>query len=807
MKKTFLKSLSLLLAILLCMSLALPVAYAEGAEDDDAVVIIDDLTEETDEPAVLDPVDDVDEEPAADEEEIIELDLVDDVEEDSPKSDAADEKAEEKADEKTEKKANDAPTEKADASEEAALTANLVQGDASIDVKSETITYGQTPALVINTSPADLSYVRVIAGIDGDAQNFISIDFPASTKELMKVKVMGSTVFDGYSYLASRVGDGVSVDEFRGIVNSMIGMIAGNPTYSAAAKAQGLDINAFYTVYGVLNQISALDANAKVRLGQVPKNAGVYLVTAISTNLGYAHVTDTGYLTIMPKSSSMFTKVELRFNKLIPGLYNVLSYEDAQTFEFGGKLYINGIVKESAHVKTLYSGKTFAGEFKPYQSEPIREPGVYTETVYIAGGNYYAAPIVRPYTVDRKVVKLVMDSETVTYDGQPHALTAADKNGADIDDEITYYYVGFGYQSFNPPVNAGIYTVYANYAGDAVNKPAMAVATLIIEKAAATVTVTCVEELPYGDIDAEHMEAAELDMTIEGLIGNDHLGAFKIEMVDDTDFANVGEYEFKAVPIFFTNPNYEITYVNATLKIVPRDVTVTFDEKSKIYGDPDPELTVRVSDLGYGEPLNYELVRDEGEDVGRYDIHCILGENPNYNITLVNESRSADNTDEPVLSGKIDLAATGIDGDVTPAEEEVTGDFYITPRPIDVAVGSASKYEDEPDPEIPVDITDDDGADYDGDTVGLEIERVWDEDLGGYWLIPSITNPNYELRNAQEGFLKILKRSTPSDDEKKEDSKPAAPTTGDMSTLMIFLMTIVMALAAAVLFRFKKKSN
>jgi LPXTG-motif cell wall-anchored protein len=669
----------------------------------------------------------------------------------------------------------------------------------------EIITYGQTPALIVNTSPAGLEYVRVIVGIDGDAQNFVSIDFPASTKELMKVKVMGCTVFDGYSYIAGRVGDGVSVDEFRSIVNEMISMIAYNPTYCAAAKAQGLDYNAFATVYAALDQVETLDASAKVRLGQVPKNAGVYLVTAVSTNLCYCNVMDTGYLTILPKTSSVCSKVELRFNAEIPGIGNVLSYEDAQSFNFGGKMFVNGWPKESTHVKASYTGTTFAGEFIPPQSEPITVPGVYTETIYVLGGNYYATPIVRTYTVDRKVVDLAMDDETVTYDGEPHSLTAYDKNGEDIADDIVYYYVGEGYKSFDPPVNAGTYTVYASYPGDAMHKPAMVVGTLTIEKAAAVVTVICAEEVPYGDIDKEHMAAAELDMTIEGVIGNDHLGAFVFDFVDETGFANVGEYEFTAVPVFDTNPNYEITYVNDTMKIVPRDVTITFDEKVKYYGDADPELTVRISDLGLGEPLNYELVRDEGEDVGRYDIHCILGENPNYNITLVNDSNHGDDY-VPVISGKLDIAATGVDGSTD--DEEVTGDFYIIPRPIDVTVGSATKYEDEPDPEIPVNITDDDGTVYDSDNVGLEIERVWDEELNGYWLIPSINNPNYELRNAQEGFLKILKRSTaPTEDDNKQETNPAAPKTGDFSTLMIFLMSIVMAVTAAVLIRFKKKSR
>ena len=82
--------------------------------------------------------------------------------------------------------------------------------------------------------------------------------------------------------------------------------------------------------------------------------------------------------------------------------------------------------------------------------------------------------------------------------------------------------------------------------------------------------------------------------------------------------------------------NY-IVSSEATFVINKKDVTVTADDKAKLFDDFDPILTYTVEGLVDGESLNGIVIsRDEGENAGVYMIHVSANEeNPNYNITFV----------------------------------------------------------------------------------------------------------------------------------------------------------------------------
>lgn len=71
--------------------------------------------------------------------------------------------------------------------------------------------------------------------------------------------------------------------------------------------------------------------------------------------------------------------------------------------------------------------------------------------------------------------------------------------------------------------------------------------------------------------------------------------------------------------------------------ITAKEVTVTPDNKSKVYEENDPKLTYKVSGVLDGETLKgITLARAEGENAGEYDITgtADAGANPNYNVTF-----------------------------------------------------------------------------------------------------------------------------------------------------------------------------
>ncbi|MCH1939539.1 InlB B-repeat-containing protein [Holdemania massiliensis] len=104
---------------------------------------------------------------------------------------------------------------------------------------------------------------------------------------------------------------------------------------------------------------------------------------------------------------------------------------------------------------------------------------------------------------------------------------------------------------------------------------------------------------------------------------------------------NAGTYKMnlKAENFKVTSDNYsniEVVVVDGYLTITPIDnVTIKADNKSKVYGSDDPELTAVVTGLIDKDVLNYKLSREENNNVGTYEIVVTLNNNPNYTVTHI----------------------------------------------------------------------------------------------------------------------------------------------------------------------------
>ncbi|WP_193323708.1 MBG domain-containing protein [Marinifilum sp. N1E240] len=92
-----------------------------------------------------------------------------------------------------------------------------------------------------------------------------------------------------------------------------------------------------------------------------------------------------------------------------------------------------------------------------------------------------------------------------------------------------------------------------------------------------------------------------------------------------------------------TDNNYSFKYVNATLSIQKTELTVTADDKSKIYGESNPELTISYSGFVNGEDASVFNIlpianssANATTSVGSNLITVSGGVALNYNITYVN---------------------------------------------------------------------------------------------------------------------------------------------------------------------------
>ena len=73
-----------------------------------------------------------------------------------------------------------------------------------------------------------------------------------------------------------------------------------------------------------------------------------------------------------------------------------------------------------------------------------------------------------------------------------------------------------------------------------------------------------------------------------------------------------------------------------TYRITPKSVTVTANNKSKVYGAEDPELTATVAGTLGEDTVKYDVAREAGEDVGTYPITPSGDEiQGNYKVTYV----------------------------------------------------------------------------------------------------------------------------------------------------------------------------
>lgn len=179
------------------------------------------------------------------------------------------------------------------------------------------------------------------------------------------------------------------------------------------------------------------------------------------------------------------------------------------------------------------------------------------------------------YTGEEQIASIIATGESV--DGTPVTFTYSDK-------------VDGNYTSRGPAfTDAGTYTVY--YKAEAANH----------EPATGTFTVTIaplpISLLSVSSISKTYDGSADVTLTADKLT-------------------------------FFSN---------TTKAITAKEVTVTPDNKSKVYQEKDPELTYIVSGVLSGETLKgITLARAEGENAGQYAITATAdaGANPNYEVTF-----------------------------------------------------------------------------------------------------------------------------------------------------------------------------
>ncbi|MEC7756169.1 MAG: MBG domain-containing protein [Bacteroidota bacterium] len=206
---------------------------------------------------------------------------------------------------------------------------------------------------------------------------------------------------------------------------------------------------------------------------------------------------------------------------------------------------------------------------------------------------------------------------------------------------------------------------------------------------------------------------------------------------------NVGSYQITPRAL---SDNYNIIGIPGTYIIKPAELIVTAEDKSKVYGEVNPDLTIAYMGFVNGEEAStitepsISTVADATSNVGDYDITLTGGSASNYTISLT-------------------------DGTLT-----------INERPITVTADSKTKVYGEADPNLTYQVTS--GSLANSDQITGELSRTVGEDVGGYAINQNTltAGTNYDLTYETDDLIITQATLTAMADDKGKTYGDANPT-------------------------------
>ena len=279
------------------------------------------------------------------------------------------------------------------------------------------------------------------------------------------------------------------------------------------------------------------------------------------------------------------------------------------------------------------------------------EDGDYTGTVPTDAGKYYVKATIAEtnnykgavsdpveFTIEKKEVGLDWTDTELTYKGIAQKPKAA-ATGLVGKDECTVTVEGEQTDA-NAKTGTNNYTATAKtLSNDNYKLPDNDTTTFTIAQKEITVSGIKAKDKVYdGKKDADLVFS---DAVLDGKVGDDDVSATATGTFDNK---NAGKDKTVSISELALAGDDAGNYVLAkdqqedtTASINKKPITVTAEEKSKYFGDSDPELTYTVDPaLIDGDSFSGALAREEGEDVGDYVIsHGTLTAGDNYNMHYV----------------------------------------------------------------------------------------------------------------------------------------------------------------------------
>lgn len=275
------------------------------------------------------------------------------------------------------------------ASEEAegSVTINKANVKVSVNSASRYVSESVKGRELVSTDPEDHFNLYIIyAGITSNVTTGVYLELPEQyTSNSTVIKIVDKALESiNQPTLTEMLQNGITVGELRRLLNT-------SEVIDVLEKI-GVDTGALEQVIKVINKLPSIADNLRISIG-APNHAGIYSVTAVTDNKNYNTGVGAGALVLKAD------KAKLVWNQSIG---KKISAADAAAADFGAHLEIGGErVDDQSSVSVLYSG--FTSKWRAYSSTttPPTEPGRYTMTVVVLGGNYLASPINRSFQITK----------------------------------------------------------------------------------------------------------------------------------------------------------------------------------------------------------------------------------------------------------------------------------------------------------------------------------------------------------------------------------------------------------------------
>ena len=436
---------------------------------------------------------------------------------------------------------------------------------------------------------------------------------------------------------------------FAGWATSMDDAKNGKATY-AAGQTVHVDVNGENVLYAtwIEKTVITLFANSKTvpYTGQMQEVNGFVSLTidgyTVSGLNAHAQGTDVGTYPTEIKGTAHVEKGNQDVtNKVVvkttPGQLTItkaetmtltpeLTGKDAEK-EYDSKPLSGGatasVTKGTTITYSTDGGKTWSEELPS-----ITNVGTLNVTAKAENKNYKDVTVEYKLKVTRKAVTVKADNKSKVFGEKDPELTAA-VEGTLGKDTVEYTL------SRKAGEDVGTYPITASGKAEQGNYKVTYVAgTLTITKAE---TMTLTPELTGKDAEKEYdskpLSGGATASVTKGTTITYSTDGGKTWSEELPSITNVGTLNVTAKA---ENKNYKDVTVEYKLKVTRKAVTVKADNKSKVFGEKDPELTAAVEGTLGKDTVEYTLSRKAGEDVGTYPITASgKAEQGNYKVTYV----------------------------------------------------------------------------------------------------------------------------------------------------------------------------